>query len=111
MPHLLVAVSHHPLEQLAEADRDPDSAGAVQDIAEGRVETGGAGQVVSLAAEDQFARLPEALVSGVGQHRHEQPHELPPVAQGRPRQVLQPLRELRLGRPALGIGHDRHRPE
>ena len=82
---LLVAVADHPLEQFAKPDRDTAAGGAIEDLAEGGVEPGGAWQVVALATEDEFPHLAEPLVAGLGHGRHEEPDELPPVSQGWPR--------------------------
>ena len=53
----------------------------------------------------------EALVARVGQRRHQEPDELPPVAQRRPGQVLEPLGQLGRRLAALGVGDDRRRAE
>ena len=93
---LVVAVADQPVEQLGESDRGAGRRLALQVLDQGRVEPGGAGQVVAGAAEDQVADADEAFVARVGQHRDQPADELPPVADRGPGEVLEHLHELRV---------------
>ena len=55
-----------------------------------------------------FWFVPKGFLPVVRQHRHQEAHEFPPVAQLRPGQVLKPLRQLRVRLAALRIFDDRH---
>ena len=109
MADLPVAVLHQPVEQLAEAHRHTGAGGPLQDLAQRRVEPGGAGQVVALAAEDQvrMASKPSSPASAsTGTSRRTNSHQCPSA--GRARFLSRSASSGRLA--ALGVGDDRRAP-
>ena len=104
---LAVAVLHQLVEQFRQAHGGTAAVGrAFQGGAQGSVQAGDARQVVAAAAQHHFPCGLEGSVAAVGQHRQEAAGEFPPVAERRPRQVLQAFRELGVGGGAFGVGDD-----
>jgi hypothetical protein len=103
---LAVAVGDQAVEQLGQAHGGAGAAVALQGLAQGGVQAGGAGQVVAGAAQDQLPRGREALVALVGQDGDEAADELPPVADGGPGQVVQLVGQLGILVVQLGILDD-----
>jgi len=104
---LAVPVAHEPLEELAHADRASRAAPLAEGVPQHGIEPCRPRQVVAGSPQDQLARRQEAPVPALGKHREKFPRELPPVAQRRARQVLQPFRQFRLAEAPLGEGCDR----
>ena len=106
MADLAVAVADQAVEQLGQPDGIAGAAAAFQRLQQGGVQAGDAGQVVACPAQDQVADGGEARVARVGQDRHQQADELPPVAQRRPGQVLEAFGQFRGVMARLGVGGD-----
>ena len=91
---LAVAVAHQAVEQLADAHRGADAAVAVERLVQAGVQPRGARQIVAHLAQDQVADRRKRSIPRRAENGRESANEFPPVAQGRPSQVLQSLLQL-----------------
>ena len=103
MAEQLVAILHQAVKQFRQTHGGAGAAGQPQRLTQGRVQPGGARQVVARAAQDQVAHAQKGSVAAFSQDRNEQADEFPPVPQRRPGQVLQAFRQMRIGIGTAGV--------
>ena len=105
MAQLAVPVLDEAVEELAQAHRAPRAAPRSERRRERGVESSRPGQVGAGGAEDEVADRAEIRVAAarVGEHRDDAPDELPPVADRRAREALEPPHQVGIAFVESGI--------